>query len=305
MFINGFTARLKESPTQDEEPQTMPLDDEFLHLDFLKYAHTIASSGARPNDAHTADLVTSLLAVSRLSARIACELTWNEITADNEGILTARRDMARVHRDYEDQIQRTIASGDAHRLRARSTMPPPPLPNMSQLVDQGNASEETVAHWTSDAMTTLLKDALVERLKVPLFALLKEDLHDSLLKSLTADLYGDLLRQLSSPLQEGLKDPLMADIAPRVLAGAQAKMDELLGYYRTEVTHEAAMLEKRELKVRKREEDLAHAVKRDRDDALTRDDPYTRTLDRALTLDCSRDIDIDHAREHSKRIRSN
>ncbi|EIW58124.1 uncharacterized protein TRAVEDRAFT_47301 [Trametes versicolor FP-101664 SS1] len=309
MFTNKPAARTQEKETQAEEIQTMPLDDEFLHLDFLKLAHTIATNGDRPRDAHTADLVTSLLAVSRLSARIACELTWDQISADNKGILIARRDMARIIRDYDLQMERTIAGGEAQHLHVHGPMPAPAPLNMSQLIDNGSSSVETVAHWTAEPMTKLLKDTLFERLKVPLFTLLKESLHEPLLKSLAGDLYSDLLAQLRAPLQQDLAEPLIAGVAPGVVAKAKAQLDELMRDYKTEVAHEADALEKRELILKTREIAFARecAAARDHtvdtdfdcDDARVRDRALERdvgnTFYSELALDIVRDRDANRA----------
>ncbi|EIW55809.1 uncharacterized protein TRAVEDRAFT_50292 [Trametes versicolor FP-101664 SS1] len=303
MFTNKSAARSQEKETQVEEMQTMPLDDEFLHVDFLTHAHTIATNGDRPRDAHTADLVTSLLAVARLSARIACELTWDQISADNKGILIARRDMSRIIRDYDTQMERTIAGGEARHLHVHGPMPAPAVLNMSQLIDSGASSVETVSHWTTEPMTKLLKDALFDRLKVPLFTLLKESLHDPLLKALTADLYSDLLGQLRALLQEGLAEPLVASVAPRVVEKAKADMDSLMRDYRTEVGHEADALEKRERMLKSREMALAREADRgcdcpvDHDFNCNNTSDHDRTLERDVSNTFYREVALDVVRD--------
>ncbi|KAL7280473.1 hypothetical protein ACG7TL_005404 [Trametes sanguinea] len=221
------------SPRESEKGAlegTQTLDEEFLHADFLKYARTIATEGTRPSDPYTADLVTTLLNLAKLSARIACEITWDNVTHTSPGLLNARKDLNHSFRRVERQLECTLEAGEhsGHRFPTTALKPSSP-PMLSELVTAGTCSLETARDWASPGALEALRTTLLERLKPALYDTLLEDLEASLSTSLEKHLLATFSYQLRLPLTEALQEPLFTALRGQLERRiASAKWEEFV-----------------------------------------------------------------------------
>ncbi|KAH9890336.1 hypothetical protein C8Q73DRAFT_627843, partial [Cubamyces lactineus] len=197
------------------------LDEEFLHVDFLKHAYTLITKGDRPSDVHVATLVDRLLDLARLSARIACELTWDNIRAECKGIETAGRDINVCVYRLSDQFNRTRSSGG---LGVTARKPPVPghparplATTVSQLVANGSVPLDAASAWSSPETIQALRTTLFERLKEPIYAALEEKLYNELSESLPRQFEARLRLDLEPRILDGLRTTLLETLTPRVV----------------------------------------------------------------------------------------
>ncbi|CDO76311.1 hypothetical protein BN946_scf184751.g3 [Trametes cinnabarina] len=163
---------------QGDMESTQALDNEFLHVDFLKHAFTLATKGTRPTDPYTSDLVTTLLDLAKLSARIACKLTWDNISHESSGLLNARKDLHHSYTHACNQLERAIgASTRGHKLPTHSEPAAPPMISELDLeVSLAAALEKSL----KSELVFKLQDLLTQALKEPLLQLLHHQLERDL-----------------------------------------------------------------------------------------------------------------------------
>ncbi|KAH9848549.1 hypothetical protein C2E23DRAFT_938487 [Lenzites betulinus] len=203
-----------------ESADTQPPDTQYCQPDILYTAAALCADSTRlASHTGTADIVSSLLELSKMSARIACELNEEEDRVGDSGYLRAYKDLNRYVRGVDAQFDLALATS-----WSRAPLSPSPAPASSVPIDKTSNTAANVLEAMTVALlggipasaSTSLKQDMLDKLD----AKLCDSLHDRLLESLAAQLLPQLTDALLTPVARSVE----TRVSDRLIKGALSSL---------------------------------------------------------------------------------